>query len=183
MALAHTPLCEFGQPAADFSLKDSSGKTWSLQDCQGERATLIMFICNHCPYVQAILPGLVSTTRTLQAEGIQSVAIMPNDTDSYPEDNLRNMAKVARRMDFPFPYLIDETQQVAQAYQAICTPDFFAYNRALTLQYRGAFDEAGKGTGNRPLLAEAMRQIADTGHGPEKQVPSMGCSIKWRAQH
>lgn len=185
MALTHTPLCEFGQPAVDFSLRDTDGRTWTLADCQGRRATLIMFICNHCPYVQAILARLVSTVRALQAEDIGSVAIMANDTEDYPEDNVQNMARIAQRMDFPFPYLIDETQQVARAYHAVCTPDFFAYNQDLSLQYRGAFDEQGKGEArreNRPLLAEALRQIAATGQGPEKQIPSMGCSIKWRAE-
>ena len=152
----------------DFELPGTDGKSWTLTDCRGEQATLVMFICNHCPYVQGILERLLTTARALREQGIKSVAIMPNDAENYPEDGLENMTRLAERMDFPFPYLIDETQQVARSYQAVCTPDFFGYNAELKLQYRGALDEYGgkpAPAGARQLLFDAMRQIADTGQG------------------
>ena len=185
MALTHTPLCDFGRQAEDFALEGTDGRIWTLQSCRGKRATLLMFICNHCPYVQGILDRMLTTVRALQEEGVACVAIMPNDTSQYPEDNLENMTRLARDMDFPFPYLIDTTQGVARAYGAVCTPDFFGYNSALELQYRGALDDCRQhapASVHHPLLAEAMRQIAATGQGPAEQVPSMGCSIKWRPQ-
>ena len=141
-----------------------------------------MFICNHCPYVQAVRDRMLRDARELQALGVNSVAIMSNDPTDYPEDSLENMRTIARELDFPFPYLYDETQQVAKAYGAVCTPDFFGYNADLKLQYRGRLDESRKAAvPNAPReLFEAMKQIARTGQGPKVQIPSMGCSIKWK---
>jgi len=177
-----TPICDFGAPAVDFTLPGVDGKTWTLADCRGEKGLLVMFICNHCPYVKSIHERLVRDTRDLRALGINSVAIMANDPDEYPEDSFDNMRRVAEEFDFPFPYLIDESQQVAKAYGAVCTPDFFGYNADLELQYRGRLDESRKEPvpGARRDLFEAMKQVAETGHGPTQQIPSMGCSIKWR---
>ncbi len=182
MVSLETPVCEFGQPAVDFSLPGVDGKTWTLQDCCGEKGLLVFFICNHCPYVKAILDRLVRDARELKALGVNSVAIMSNDPTQYEEDSFENMQKVAREYDFPFPYLLDETQEVAKAYGAVCTPDFFGYNADLELQYRGRLDESRKEAadeGVRRDLFEAMKQVAETGRGPEEQIPSMGCSIKW----
>lgn len=184
MALMETPICQFGAKAPDFKLPGCDGKNWSLADCQGDKGTLVMFICNHCPYVQAIRERLVRDTRELLEYGVKSVAIMPNDTVNYPEDSLDNMVKVAREFDFPFPYLIDESQQVARAYGAICTPDFFGYNANLELQYRGRLDASRMQpapAGSPRELFEAMKAIAAGGQGPQQQIPSMGCSIKWLA--
>ena len=183
MALLETPVCNFGEPAHPFSLPGTDGRLWTLDECRGEHGTLVMFICNHCPYVKAIREKLVRDTAELAELGVNSVAIMPNDTASYPEDSIDNMRTVAARFGFPFPYLVDETQQVARAYGAVCTPDFFGYNAALDLQYRGRLDAAGARADapDQPReLFMAMRQVAETGRGPEQQVPSMGCSIKWR---
>jgi peroxiredoxin len=185
MVSTETPICDFGAPAPEFSLPGVDGRTWSLQDCRGPRGLLVMFICNHCPYVQAIHQKLVRDTRELASIGVNSVAIMSNDTQAYPEDSFENMQRVAREMDYPFPYLMDATQDVARAYGAVCTPDFFGYNAALELQYRGRLDESGRrpDAGDVPReLFLAMKQVAETGRGPESQVPSIGCSIKWRDQ-
>lgn len=183
MAL-ETPVCDFGLPAIDFSLPGTDGKIWTLDDCRGDNGLLVMFICNHCPYVQAVLDRLVRDTRELKQYGINSVAIMANDVDEYPEDSFDNMKRIAEQQEFSFPYLYDESQQVAQAYGAVCTPDFFGYNQDLKLQYRGRLDASRKQAAEpdvRRDLFEAMKQVAETGHGPENQIPSMGCSIKWRA--
>ncbi|WP_273151909.1 thioredoxin family protein [Methylophaga thiooxydans] len=183
MAL-ETPVCDFGLPAIDFSLPGTDGKIWTLDDCRGENGLLVMFICNHCPYVQAVIERLVRDTNELKKMGINSVAIMANDANDYPEDSFDNMKRVAQQQGFSFPYLYDETQQVAQQYEAVCTPDFFGYNKDLQLQYRGRLDASRKeaaATDVRRDLFEAMKQVAETGHGPENQTPSMGCSIKWRA--
>ncbi|GLQ00901.1 thioredoxin family protein [Methylophaga thalassica] len=183
MAL-ETPVCEFGLPAVDFSLPGTDGKIWTLDQCRGENGLLVMFICNHCPYVQAIMDRLVRDTNALKELGVNSVAIMSNDVNDYPEDAFDNMKRVAEQQQFSFPYLYDETQQVAQAYGAVCTPDFFGYNGDLQLQYRGRLDASKKqaaASDVRRDLFEAMKQVAETGHGPENQIPSMGCSIKWRA--
>ena len=184
MALTKTPVCNFGQPAVDFNLPGTDGKSWSLLDCRGEKGTLVMFICNHCPYVKAIQEHLVRDTRELLAFGVKSVAIMPNDVSAYPEDSLENMAGVAQQYHYPFPYLYDETQETARAYGAVCTPDFFGYNASLELQYRGRLDETTPShqapAGAPRELFDAMRRIAETGKGPEQQTLSMGCSIKWR---
>lgn len=182
MVLLNTPVCEFGQIAKDFSLPGVDGKTWTLAECQGEKGLLVMFICNHCPYVKAIRERLVRDCKELQQHGINSVAIMSNDPANYPEDSFENMQAIAREYDFPFPYLYDETQAVAKAYSAVCTPDFFGYNNKLALQYRGRLDASGKNPAapdTRRELFEAMKLVARTGKGPDKQTPSMGCSIKW----
>lgn len=184
MVSLETPVCDFGVPAVDFSLPGVDGKRWTLAQCAGERGLLVMFICNHCPYVKAVISRIVRDTRELLPLGIKSVAIMSNDTADYPEDSFENMQKLARDLDFPFPYLLDETQQVAQAYGAVCTPDFFGYNADLTLQYRGRLDASRKEAAPdaRRDLFEAMKQIALAAQGPREQIPSMGCSIKWKNQ-
>jgi len=185
MTLMHTPICESGRAAIDFSLPDADGRDWNLAGCRGETATLVMFICNHCPYVQAILRALVEDMRELQALGVGVVAIMPNDSTAYPQDSAENMRRIAAEYGFSFPYLIDDSQQTARAYGAICTPDFFGYNAALELQYRGRLDATTPGHPAPPEtpreLLEAMGQIVETGRGPAMQTPSMGCSIKWKA--
>jgi peroxiredoxin len=183
MAL-ETPVCDFGLDAIDFALPGTDGNIWTVDKCRGERGLLVMFICNHCPYVKAVLDRLVRDTEELKQMGINSVAIMANDVEEYPEDSFENMKRVAQEQGFSFPYLYDETQQVAKAYGAICTPDFFGYNNDLQLQYRGRLDASKKDAAApdvRRDLFEAMQQVAETGHGPETQIPSMGCSIKWRA--
>lgn len=183
MALMNTPVCDFGQQAHDFNLRGIDGRMWSLQQCRGPNGTLIMFICNHCPYVKAVQKLLVRDTAELLRHGVNTVAIMPNDAAAFPADSLENMKKVAEEFKYPFPYLIDETQQVARAYGAVCTPDFFGYNRDLELQYRGRLDTTTPSNANpgaRRELFEAMRGIVETGKGPADQIPSMGCSIKWR---
>ena len=184
MALLETPVCDFGRKAIDFSLRGIDGKIWTLDECRGENGLLVMFICNHCPYVKAVQARIVRDARELLGYGVNSVAIMPNDPADYPEDSFDNMCAVAERFDFPFPYLYDETQAVARAYGAVCTPDFFGYNQRLELQYRGRIDASRKEAapeGARRDLFEAMRQVAATGAGPAEQFISVGCSIKWRA--
>ena len=182
MGLVYTPLVETGHLAIDFDLPGVDGRNWSLADCRGDIGTLVMFICNHCPYVKAIQERLVEDCRTLRNLGIGCVAIMSNDTDEYPEDSFANMRRVSTQLAYPFPYLFDQSQAVAKAYDAVCTPDFFGYNASLELQYRGRLDGAGVSTdhtGLRRDLVEAMKQIAATGRGPADQYASMGCSIKW----
>ena len=183
MVSLETPVCEFGLPAIDFSLPGVDGQDWSLEQARGDKGLLVMFICNHCPYVKAIRDRLVRDTRELQDYGINAVAIMSNDPAEYAEDSFENMVRVAEEFDFPFPYLIDETQEVAKAYGAVCTPDFFGYNAGLELQYRGRLDASRKQAAApdaRRDLFDAMKQVAQTGRGPEQQIPSMGCSIKWK---
>ncbi len=185
MVSLETPVCDFGKPAIDFSLPGVDGKTWSLQDCRGENGLLVMFICNHCPYVKAIRDRIVRDARELKALGVNSVAIMSNDPSEYEEDSFDNMKKIAEQFDFPFPYLFDESQQVAKNYGAVCTPDFFGYNADLELQYRGRLDASRKQAADpdvRRDLFEAMKQVAETGKGPAEQIPSMGCSIKWKQE-
>lgn len=185
MALTHTPICDFGTSAPDFELPGVDGRIWSRTACLGPRGLLVMFICNHCPYVQAINPKLVRDTAALMKLGIGCVAIMPNDTNAYPQDDLQHMQAMAQQQGYPFPYLLDESQQVARAFGAVCTPDFFGYNAELELQYRGRLDAAGadkNAEDARPELLLAMQSVAESGKGPVQQVPSMGCSIKWRAQ-
>ncbi len=184
MVSLETPVCDFGAPSIDFSLPGTDGKVWTLDQCRGENGLLIMFICNHCPYVKAIRERIVRDTRELMAYGVNSVAIMSNDPAEYAEDSFENMQQVAAELEFPFPYLLDETQEVARAYGAVCTPDFFGYNASLELQYRGRLDASRKETapeGVRRDLFEAMKQVAQTGAGPQEQIPGMGCSIKWRS--
>ena len=178
-----TPICDFGWKAPDFSLPGVDGKTYSLSDVQGENGTLVVFMCNHCPYVLAVLERLIRDVRDLQAKGIGVVAINSNDPDQYPADSFENMVKMAQENDFPFPYLFDESQEIARAYDAVCTPDFFGFDKDLGLQYRGRLDASRKETAPADAkreLFEAMAQVAETGQGPEDQIPSMGCSIKWR---
>ncbi len=184
MVSLETPVCDFDLPAIDFSLPGTDGRTWTLEECRGENGLLVMFICNHCPYVKAILDRLIRDTNELKQLGINTVAIMSNDPADYDEDSFENMQRVAQEQNFNFPYLFDETQQTAQAYGAVCTPDFFGYNKDLQLQYRGRLDASRKeaaATDARRDLFEAMKQVAETGRGPQNQIPSMGCSIKWRA--
>lgn len=182
MALAQTGICDFGWKARDFSLKGVDGRFYSLADVRGAKGTLVAFICNHCPYVRAIIDRLVEEANALREIGIGTIAIMPNDTTAYPEDSFENMRRFAEAHRFTFPYVIDETQEVARAYNAQCTPDFFGFNAADELQYRGRLDASRTSPvpGARRELYEAMRQVAETGRGPAEQFPSMGCSIKWR---
>ena len=183
MVSLETPVCDFGKDAIDFSLPGIDSRVWTLEACRGPQGLLVMFICNHCPYVQAIRERLVRDTLELREHGINSVAIMSNDSSLYPEDSFENMQALARQYDFPFPYLLDESQAVAKAYGAVCTPDFFGYNANLELQYRGRLDAAGPKSGDDSQtreLFEAMKLVAETGNGTQHQVPSMGCSIKWR---
>ncbi|MHB8623288.1 MAG: thioredoxin family protein [Sulfuricaulis sp.] len=184
MVRTETPVCDFGLPATDFRLTGVDGKIWSLNDVRGKHGLLVMFICNHCPYVKAVRERILRDARELNDLGIRSVAIMSNDPTDYAEDSFDNMKAIADEYKFPFPYLYDETQQVARAYGAVCTPDFFGFNKDLKLQYRGRLDASRKEpmTGARRDLFEAMKQVAQTGHGPEEQIPSMGCSIKWKQE-
>ena len=182
MVSLETPVCDFDLPAPDFDLPGIDGRRWTLADCRGENGVLVMFICNHCPYVKAVMDRIVRDARDLQQHGVGCVAIMSNDPTDYPEDSFENMARIAAQMAFPFPYLLDETQAVAKAYGAVCTPDFFGYNAALGLQYRGRLDASRKDSAPvdaRRDLYEAMVGVAQTGRGPAEQIPSMGCSIKW----
>jgi len=183
MALTKTPVCDFGKKAEDFKLKSINNKIITLHDIKGEKATLIMFICNHCPYVRAIIKNLASDCNDLKKEGINSVAIMSNDTKNYPEDSFENMIKFAEVNNFnEIDYLFDETQEIAKKYGAVCTPDFFGYNKNLQLQYRGRFRELKdlKPINNSESdLKTAMRMVAQTQKGPKEQIPSVGCNIKW----
>ena len=183
MVSLETPVCEFDKDAIDFSLPGIDGNQWTLADCAGKNGLLVMFICNHCPYVKAIRERLVRDTKVLREIGVNTVAIMSNDPTEYEEDSFENMQKVAKEFDFPFPYLLDESQQVAKSYGAVCTPDFFGYNADLKLQYRGRFDASRKETAAddvRRDLFESMREVSETGKGPVEQIASMGCSIKWK---
>lgn len=185
MVALSSPVCDFGWQAPDFSLPGVDGKTHSLASVSGKSGLLVMFICNHCPYVQAILPRLVADCRSLQALGIGVAAIMSNDTKAYPEDSFRQMVALADALNFSFPYLYDESQAVAHAYGAVCTPDFFGFNAERALQYRGRFDGSGMNARAVPAdtksdLLLAMTEVAHSGRGPEKQQASIGCSLKWR---
>lgn len=178
-----TPICDFGWKAPDFKLPGTDGRVWRLADIKGTRGTLVMFICNHCPYVQAVIDRVVRDARELQPLGISIAAISSNDAATYPEDSFDNMKQVAEKYGFPFPYLYDESQEVARAYGAVCTPEFFGFDADLGLQYRGRLDASRKEAGPADLRRDlflAMAQIAETGKGPVEQVPSMGCSIKWK---
>ena len=180
---ATAPLCDFGWKAPAFRLPATDGKIYSLDEIKGAKGTLVMFICNHCPYVQAVFDRIVRDAKELAGLGVASVAISSNDAEAYPEDSFARMKEVAAAQGFPFPYLYDETQEVARSYGAICTPDFFGFDAGLGLQYRGRLDASGKNPAPadaRRELFEAMREIAATGRGPKDQMPSMGCSIKWR---
>jgi len=183
MVSLETPVCDFGQAAPDFALPGVDGQVWTRDACKGERGLLVMFICNHCPYVKAVRERIVRDARELADLGIGCVAIMSNDPTEYPEDSFGNMQRVAAEFGFPFPYLLDETQAVAKAYGAVCTPDFFGYDAGLGLQYRGRLDASRKETAPpdaRRDLFEAIKAVATTGLGPREQIPSIGCSIKWK---
>lgn len=179
------PVCEFGLAAPDFSLPGTDGRSYTFADVAGPNGTLVMFICNHCPYVMAVIDRIIRDAKDLQALGVGVVAISSNDVATYPQDGPEKMKELAERLGFPFPYLYDESQDVARAYGAVCTPDFFGYNAAGELQYRGRLDASRKEAGPADLrrdLFEAMREVAATGKGPEDQTPSMGCSIKWKEE-
>ena len=178
-----TPICDFGQKAIPFELKSTENKILSLNNVKGENGTLIMFICNHCPYVKAVTKDIVEDCKKLKNLGINSVAICANDAENYPEDSFNNMILFAKKNQFDFPYLVDETQEIARTYDAVCTPDFFGYNKDLELQYRGRLRELKNLVPVRDGesdLFKAMKQISETGKGPEQQTPSAGCSIKWK---
>ncbi len=183
MVLTKTPICDFGRKAINFKLKSIYNDYITLNEIKGENGTLVMFICNHCPYVKAIIKELVNDCKNLKSEGINSVAIMSNDTKNYPEDSFEKMVEFSKNNEFgKIHYLIDETQEIAKKYGAVCTPDFFGYNKNLELQYRGRIRELKN---LKPVkngesdLKLAMKLIAKTQRGPTKQVPSMGCNIKW----
>ena len=182
MTLTKTPICDFGKKADFFELKSTDNKLINLNDVKGKNGTLIMFICNHCPYVKAVIDDIVDACKNLEKEEIKSVAIMSNDQKNYPEDSFENMVSFSKKYKFNFPYLVDETQKIAKTYGAVCTPDFFGYNANLKLQYRGRIRELKDlkpVKNNDSDLIKAMRLIAKTNKGPENQIPSMGCSIKW----
>lgn len=183
MVSLETPVCDFGWAAPDFTLPGVDGKIYTMRELMGEKGLLVMFICNHCPYVKAVRERIVRDAKELKTLGINSVAIMSNDPADYPEDSFENMGRVAREFNFPFPYLYDETQAVAKRYGAVCTPDFFGFNANFELQYRGRLDASRKETvADAPRdLFNAMAEVARTGKGPREQIPSMGCSIKWKA--
>ena len=182
MVATPTPVCNFGWKAVDFDLLGVDGKRCKLGDARGPNGVLVMFLCNHCPYVKAVLDRIVRDCRDLAGQGIGAIAIMSNDPAEYSEDSFDNMKRVARERGFPFPYVFDETQQVARAYDAQCTPDFFGFNAKLELQYRGRLDASRTSPvpNARRDLYEAMMQVARTGQGPKDQIASIGCSIKWR---
>ena len=182
MSLAETPICNFDEKAKNFNLLSTNNKKLSLEDIKGEKGTLIMFICNHCPYVKAVIKDIVQDVKFLEDLGIKAAAIMSNDVKNYPEDSFANMASFSKSNNFSFPYLIDESQKIAKDYGAVCTPDFFGYNKNLELQYRGRIRELKD---LKPVRKEdsdlriAMKLVAQSGKGPTNQIPSMGCSIKW----
>ncbi|MBC6414598.1 MAG: thioredoxin family protein [Chromatiales bacterium] len=183
MVAKTTPVCNFGEAMHDFSLPATDGRIYNGRDCMGANGLLVMFICNHCPFVKAVQKKLVTQTRQLFDYGINSVAIMSNDPADYAEDSFDNMKKIAKNLAYPFPYLFDESQAVAKAYGAVCTPDFFGYNKNFELQYRGRLDASGPNKSDesmKPELLEAMILVAETGQGPEYQTASIGCSIKWK---
>jgi peroxiredoxin len=182
MALTETSICNFGWKARDFELKGVDGKTYTLDDVRGHKGTLVAFICNHCPYVRSAIGRLVEEANALRAIGIGTIAIMSNDIVGYPEDSFDNMKKFAKEHALTFPYVIDETQEVARIYDARCTPDFFGFNADDELQYRGRLDDTRMSflPRKRRELYEAMVRIAQTGSGPLEQTASIGCSIKWR---
>jgi peroxiredoxin len=185
MASLETPVCDFGWEAVDFDLPGVDGKRYNLASVKGEKGLLVMFICNHCPYVKAVRDRIIRDVRELYQHGIGAIGIMSNDPADYPEDSFDNMARIAQEYGYPFPYVWDETQQVAKAYGAVCTPDFFGFNDKLELQYRGRLDASRKEAASldaRRDLFEGMLQVAQTGHGPAEQIPSIGCSIKWRVE-
>ena len=182
MAVSVTP-ARLGVRAPDFRLPATDGKTYAFADIAGQKGTVVVFICNHCPYVKAVIGRLVAEAKVLIGEGVGFVAISSNDAADYPEDSFPNMKRFSERHGLPFPYLYDESQAIARAYDAVCTPDFFGISAAGLIEYRGRLDEARKDQplpGARRELVEAMRLIAATGKGPKQQIPSVGCSMKWK---
>jgi peroxiredoxin len=184
MVSLQPPLCDFGWPAPSFNLLGTDGQRYTLENARGTNGLLVMFICNHCPYVKSIRDRIIRDVRELQQHGIQTIAIMSNDPADYAEDSFENMQKIAEQYAYPFPYVWDETQQIAKDYGAVCTPDFFGFNADLKLQYRGRLDASRKEAvaGASRDLFDAMVQVAKTGHGPREQIASMGCSIKWKEE-
>ena len=183
MVALNPPVCNFGWPAVPFDLPGTDGRRHTLESARGPNGLLVMFICNHCPYVKAVIDRIIRDCRELQAHGVGSIAIMSNDPAAYPEDSFEHMQRWARELAFPFPYVVDASQDIARAYGAVCTPDFFGFNGQLTLQYRGRLDASGRNPAPADApreLYEAMLQVARTGAGPQQQTPSIGCSIKWR---
>lgn len=182
MVSLQPPLCDFGWKALPFDLLGVDGNRHTLESAAGKNGLLVMFICNHCPYVKSIRERIIRDTRELQLHGINSIAIMSNDPADYAEDSFENMQKIAAEFAFPFPYVWDETQQIAQNYGAVCTPDFFGFNANFELQYRGRLDASRKEAAPNATrdLFDAMVQVAKTGQGPREQLASMGCSIKWK---
>lgn len=182
MSLKQSPLCEFGWSAPDFDLMGVDGRRYTYADVEGPNGTVVMFLCNHCPYVKAVLDDIIRDVKELADAGVGAVAVMSNDTATYPDDSFDNMKRLSVEKKFPFPYVIDESQDVARAYGAICTPDFFGFDKQRGLQYRGRIMEM-EGLASAPGavrdLYQAMRTVAETGQGPEQQIASMGCSIKW----
>jgi len=182
MTLTKTPICNFGEKAKDFNLLSTEKEKISLDMVKGDNGTLVMFICNHCPYVKAVIKDIVEDVKFLEDLGIKSVAIMSNDVKNYPEDSFKNMISFSKLHNFSFPYLIDDTQKIAKDYDAVCTPDFFGYNKNIELQYRGRIRElkdlkpVNQGDSE---LRTAMKLVAKFGKGPKNQIPSMGCNIKW----
>ena len=182
MTLTETPICNFGEKAKDFNLLSTENKKVSLDNIRGENGTLVMFICNHCPYVKAVIKDIAQDAKFLESLGVKSAAIMSNDVKNYPEDSFENMISFSKLHNFSFPYLIDESQTAAKEYGAVCTPDFFGYNKNLELQYRGRIRELKN---LKPItkddsdLRVAMKLVSTLGKGPTKQIPSMGCNIKW----
>ena len=182
MTLTKTPICNFGEKAKDFNLLSTEKKKMSLDMVKGDNGTLVMFICNHCPYVKAVIKDIVEDVKFLEDLGIKSVAIMSNDVKNYPDDSFETMISFSKIHNFSFPYLIDDTQKIAKDYDAVCTPDFFGYNKNLELQYRGRIRELrdlNPITQGESDLRTAMELVAKSGKGPKKQIPSMGCNIKW----
>jgi len=182
MPLLKTPICDFGKNAKNFQLNSTDNKIVSLNDVRGKNGTLIMFICNHCPYVKAVIEDIVEDCKKLKEFDINAMAISSNDVNTHPEDSFDNMIKFSKNYSFNFPYLFDETQEIAKTYGAVCTPDFFGYNNNLKLQYRGRIKELKNLRSVREGdsdLYKAMKQISETGKGPKEQIPSSGCSIKW----
>ncbi|OIR06645.1 thiol-disulfide oxidoreductase ResA [mine drainage metagenome] len=185
MASLNPPVCNFDMRAPDFDLLGVDGKRYTLANSVGKSGLLVMFICNHCPYIKAIKTRLVADCRELLQYGINTIAIQSNDTKNYPDDSFERMQEEAKMFNFSFPYVLDETQEIAKAYGAVCTPDFFGFNANLELQYRGRFDAAGRGeppADNPRDLLNAMKLIAETRQGPREQIASIGCSIKWFAE-
>ena len=186
MVSLKTPICNFGWIAKDFQLPGVDNEHWNLEKIKGKNGLVLMFICNHCPYVKAILPRLVEDIHGLKKFGINTIAISSNDVINYPEDSFENMKLLSEKNQFEFPYVYDENQDVAKAYDAICTPDFFGFNADLSLQYRGRFDSTRRGVpspDNRRDLFEAMKLVATTQKGPVNQDASIGCSIKWKEEN